>query len=232
MRQCADRLEAAGEDGSKPGRLAQRKARDLSAALQQLDDLIASRGYQRHTEAEVRAEHTERAAALRRTADELDAQLAAGRQYEERAKEKERDREEDADHVADQRAELAAQDEGLDMLHDVIKRQRDITVTIFDQIDEQNMMLDELDDALENTGLGMGAATSRIQSFMLDTRDGAVCGMCVNIQERSGVSVLPMAWLGAACIDEVTSTSTSHRAGLVLVVLLVAVLIAVLVVLV
>jgi hypothetical protein len=197
MRQCADRLDAAGEDGSKPGRLAQRKARDLSAALQQLDDLIASRGYQRHTEAEVRAEHTERAAALRRTADELGAQLAAGRQYEERAKEKEketgrdrdRDREEDADHVASQRAELAAQDEGLDMLHDVIKRQRDITVTIFDQIDEQNMMLDELDDALENTGLGMRSATSRIQSFMLDTRDGAVCGMCVNTQERGLCSV-------------------------------------------
>lgn len=171
------RLEAAGEDGSKPGRLAQRKARDLTATLDQLKEVIGSRPYRRVTDEATQAEHEAKVAGLRDAAEALGRQLAAGRVYGEKPAQHHKDVGEDHEEVvARQRQEMEAQDEGLDQLHDVIRRQRDISVNIFGQIDEQNMMLDELDEAIERTHMGMDSATRRIQSFLLDTKDGAVCG--------------------------------------------------------
>ena len=69
-------------------------------------------------------------------------------------------------HVGGQQAQLAQQDMQLDDLHGSVRRLGDMSLTISNELDLQNQMLDDLDDDLSSGQLAMDAVNKKTKELV------------------------------------------------------------------
>ena len=79
---------------------------------------------------------------------------------------------------SDQERALAEQDEGLDLLADVIRRQRGMGEDIFREVTQQNDLIDDIDDRVENVNQRLLDTTSNVR---LVSKKDRTCGYWVII---------------------------------------------------
>ena len=65
-----------------------------------------------------------------------------------------------------QRQVIDQQDEGLDRLSSIIKRQKNIAYQLGNELDEQNKMLDDLDNKMDGTNARLGHTTKRVMKML------------------------------------------------------------------
>ena len=73
---------------------------------------------------------------------------------------------------------LADQEEGLDMLGDIIRRQKGMGQNIFNEVTQQNDLIDDIDDRVENVNQRLLDTTSNVR--VVDKKD-RTCGYWVVI---------------------------------------------------
>lgn len=60
---------------------------------------------------------------------------------------------------------LAEQDEMIDQLHDVVGRLKNVAIAIGDEIDTQDKLLDELDDAVDKTASNLRHNVKKVEKL-------------------------------------------------------------------
>lgn len=69
---------------------------------------------------------------------------------------------------------FSAQDQGLEALSKVISRQKNIALTISDEVDVQNDIVDDLADRLDHTNVSIQRETRQVNTIL--SQDTATCG--------------------------------------------------------
>jgi len=65
-----------------------------------------------------------------------------------------------------QQQTMEDQDAGLDMLYESVLRQKEISHAIGDELDVQSGLLDDLENAMDNTGNSLNRQQSRVEQLM------------------------------------------------------------------
>eukprot|EP00123_Amoebidium_parasiticum_P005206 comp16444_c0_seq1/m.14387 comp16444_c0_seq1/g.14387 ORF comp16444_c0_seq1/g.14387 comp16444_c0_seq1/m.14387 type:complete len:230 (-) comp16444_c0_seq1:214-903(-) len=198
-----DRLEDNNHSGQRPGRAARRKLADAKAGVEDLEDMVTGRGA-RGLEASEKRQRQGVVAEARERLGLLEERCNDGPQYPEL------DREEllqgqgqgwgldddeattlEVDEILErQRQTMAEQDRGLDSLAQAIGRQRAVGVAIFDEVDEQNMLLDELDDHMDATSSRVHASTNRVRQLLDSDASKKGCALLVALVVALGVLIV------------------------------------------
>jgi t-SNARE complex subunit (syntaxin) len=75
----------------------------------------------------------------------------------------------------EQENKINEQDEMLDVLNDEVKKIKFISITIGDEMDEQNVLLDDMNDNVDNTNHRLNNANKKIDKIMEIAKNKYTC---------------------------------------------------------